>query len=128
MGEATRRFFEAVDRRGHDPRLSGAVGTVRFDLTEGDEVDHWFISIDDGNLSVSREAPRDADAVLSADAGLFERAVRGEANVVTAMLRGAVVITGDLRLLIQLERLLPGPPNARGPRCLRPGGREKEPA
>jgi hypothetical protein len=44
---------------------------------------------------------------------LFERIARGEANATAAVLRGAVIIDGDMELLVQLQKLFPGPPAKR---------------
>jgi len=39
---------------------------------------------------------------------------KGEANATAAVLRGAVIIDGDMELLVQLQKLFPGPPAKRG--------------
>lgn len=121
MTEAITRFFESLEQRGYDPRLGGAVGTARFDVTDGDQINHWLISIDRGKLQVSRGdgAEEAVDAVLTCDSAVFDRMVRGELNGVAALLRGVVVVRGDLQLMISIGRLLPGPPGTRGPRHLR---------
>ncbi|HEX5542817.1 MAG TPA: SCP2 sterol-binding domain-containing protein [Micromonospora sp.] len=126
MTGATTKFFASIEQRGYDPRLGRMTGTARFDLKEGDQTDHWFVSVNNGQLKVSRNAGGEPDAVLTADAGLFDRIAKGEENPVAAMLRGALLISGNLQLLVQLERLFPGPPNARGPRCLHDGKREQK--
>ncbi|HEX5594914.1 MAG TPA: SCP2 sterol-binding domain-containing protein [Micromonosporaceae bacterium] len=126
MMEATTKFFDSIAQCGYDPRLSRMTGVARFDLNEGDRTDHWFLAVCNGQLRVSRDVEQEPDAVFTADAKLFDRIAAGEENPVAAMLRGAATIRGNLRLLVQLERLFPGPPNARGPRCLHDGKREQK--
>ena len=50
-----------------------------------------------------------ADCVLRADRKLFARMASGKVNAMAAVLRGAVTIEGDPRLLVLFQRLLPGP-------------------
>jgi hypothetical protein len=40
--------------------------------------------------------------------------IAGRVNAFAAVLRGTVTVEGDPTLLVLLQRLLPGPPNARG--------------
>ena len=123
--EATVRFFHDLDRREHEPLLAKVRGSLRFDLEPpgGGEVDHWLVTIDRGTVRVSREQ-RQADLVARVDADLFDRMVRGEANGIAAILRGAVTLYGDAQMILRLARLFPGPPGSRGPRRTFPvGGR-----
>ena len=122
-GDATSSFFEALDRRGHEPLLEKVEGTVRIDLRKDGHTDHWLVTIKRGDVSVSRE-DREADGVIGASPALFERVVRGEENALAAMLRGAMTVAGNLQLILRLERLLPGPLDSRGPqRTIPRGGR-----
>jgi putative sterol carrier protein len=114
-GDATSRFFEQLDRRGHEPLLEKMEGVVRFDLREDALTDHWLVRIEKGDVSVLREE-READAVVGSNPELFEAIVRGEENALAAMLRGAMTVSGNLQLILRLERLLPGPPGSHGPR------------
>ncbi|MEV4756135.1 SCP2 sterol-binding domain-containing protein [Micromonospora sp. NPDC049559] len=115
MTDATAKFFESLERRGHEPLLEKATGTLRVDLRTDHYTEHWTIHINRGDLSVSREQ-RDAEAVVGSSPELFERLVRGEENAVAAMLRGDMTVFGNLQLILRVERLFPGPPDARGPR------------
>jgi putative sterol carrier protein len=115
--DETSRFFSSLDRRGHEPLLEKASGTLRIDLHEGSHTDHWVLEIDKGNIAVSRDQ-RDADGVVGASPELFERLVRGEENAVAAMLRGDMTVSGNLQLILRVERLFPGPPDTRGPQHL----------
>jgi putative sterol carrier protein len=101
---ATDRFFDTIKQRGHEPLLERATGSVRFDLHSGREVRHWLVGIEHGDTSVSRRNGR-ADTVVQADAGLFDRIVTGEANVMASILRGLVGVEGDPQLAVLIQRL-----------------------
>lgn len=118
MTDPTVALFDALEQRRHVPRLKKVHGSVRFDLAHDKQTDYWLVAIDDGDISVSREK-RDADCVVHADKGLFDQVVSGRENAISALLRGAVLVEGELELLVLLDRLLPGPPNALDPRELR---------
>lgn len=117
MADPTEEFFNGLGRRGHISLLEKVKGTVRFDLAEDRETEHWFLSITEGDLGVSHEE-READCVLRTDHGLFDRVARGEENAMAALLRGAITFEGNLQLFILFERLLPGPPVAHDPRTM----------
>jgi putative sterol carrier protein len=109
MGAATTEFFEELGKRGHDPLLQTTSGTVRVDLGKNGKVERWLIKIDNGDIEVShrREA---GDCTISAPADLFDRIATGEENAFAAALRGDVVVGGDTKLLVRLQRLFPSPP------------------
>ncbi|MBO4162911.1 MULTISPECIES: SCP2 sterol-binding domain-containing protein [Micromonospora] len=115
MVDATTRFFESLDRREHEPLLNKAVGTLRFDLHEGAQTTHWLLRVDRGDLTVSQE-DREADTVVGTTPALFEEMAAGRENGLAAVLRGDMTVTGDARLVVQIERIFPGSPDARGPR------------
>jgi putative sterol carrier protein len=115
MVDATTRFFEDLDRRGFEPLLAKTSGTMRFDLHEGAQTTHWLLQIDRGKLRVSRE-DQEADTVVGTDPRLFDDLVAGGENAISALLRGDMTVSGDLRLVLQVERIFPGPPDSRGPR------------
>ena len=71
MVDATTRFFEDLDRRGYEPLLAKAAGTLRFDLHEGAQTTHWLLRIDRGRLDVSQE-DREADTVIGTTPALFD--------------------------------------------------------
>jgi putative sterol carrier protein len=112
MADSTAEFFEGLARRGHEPLLEKATGTMRFDLGDGKKIERWLVAVTKGDVVVSRRNVR-ADAVVSADKALFDRIARGEANALAAMLREEVGVEGDLRLVVAFQRLLPGPPRSR---------------
>jgi putative sterol carrier protein len=94
------------------PLLHDVNATIRVDIHHDGEERPWHLTIHQGQVSVSRsDAP--ADAVMRTDRALWDSVVSGDANVLTAALRGRLRIEGDVRLLMAFRRLLPGPPQHR---------------
>lgn len=115
MTDPIEGFFEALERRRHEPLLEKVQGTLRIDLLQDAHTEHWLLRIKKGDISVAREE-RQADTVVGTNPGLFRKVASGEENALAALLRGAMTVVGDLQLIVRLERLFPGPPDARGPR------------
>ncbi|MBQ0977767.1 MULTISPECIES: SCP2 sterol-binding domain-containing protein [Micromonospora] len=115
MVDATTRFFEDLDRRGYEPLLAKTSGTVRIDLHEGAQTRHWLLRIDHGRLDVSQE-DQEADTVIGTSPVLFDDIASGREHGLAALLRGDMTVSGDARLVVQVERIFPGSPDARGPR------------
>jgi putative sterol carrier protein len=113
--DATARFFEKLAERGHEPLLEKVKGTVRFDLVGGERVERWLVTVDRGDITISRRNAA-ADCVVRAERALFERIAAGETNTMAAMLRGEVAVEGDLELAASFQRLLPGPRGSTDPR------------
>jgi putative sterol carrier protein len=116
VNDPTSQFFEQLGRRGHEPALVKASGTLRFDLQQGRRTVHWLVAIKKGNVKVSREN-READAVVRAEKSVFDAIVSGNANAMAGLIRGAVVYEGDPQLLVLFQRLFPAP--------VRPRSRER---
>jgi len=112
MADPTGEFFDELGRRGHEPLLEKATGTVRFDLRDGKTTDRWLVAITKGDLAVSRRNTR-ADCVVSTDKALFDGVASGKTNAMAALLRGAMGVEGDVRLLVAFQRLFPGPSRRR---------------
>jgi len=110
MSDATNDFFAGLERRGHEPMLGRTSGTLRFDLTGPGEVEHWHVRIRRGDLTITR-GEDEADCVIRAEKELFDRLASGTANAMAAALRGVVEPVGDLQLIVQFQRLFPGPPS-----------------
>lgn len=111
MTDPATEFFDKLGRRAHEPLLEKAQGTLRVELANGKRTEHWLVTVDKGDVSVSRRNTR-ADCVLRTDRAQFGRIVHGEANAIAAVLRGAATIEGDLELLFLFQRLFPGPPRS----------------
>jgi putative sterol carrier protein len=111
-------FFAELGRRGHEPLLEKARGSARFDVADGRRTERWLVTIDKGDLRVSRRNAA-ADCILRLDRSSLERAVAGKLNLMAAVLRGEVGIGGDERLIVLLRRLFLKPPRRRRPRTAR---------
>jgi putative sterol carrier protein len=106
MSDATTEFFRELGVRGHEPRLEKVKASLRFDLKNGRQTARWLVSIDRGDIGVTRKNVQ-ADCVVRADRTLFDEIVSGETNPVTAILRGAMEVEGDRELLVLFRRLFP---------------------
>jgi putative sterol carrier protein len=106
------RFFDELAQRGHDPLLRKARGTISFEIVDGKRVDRRVVTIDRGDLTVSRRNVA-CDGVIRADREVFERVATGRTNPIAAVLRNELSLQGDWRLLVLAQRLFPGPPKAR---------------
>jgi putative sterol carrier protein len=107
-------FFEELGRRDHEPLLAKVSGRVRFDLVDAGRPDRWLVAVDKGDTTVLHKGGP-ADCTVQADRRLFERLCRGEENAMAAVLRGALVCSGDVELLFAIQRIFPGPPRERQP-------------
>jgi putative sterol carrier protein len=101
-------FFEGLAKRGREPRLAGATGSIRFDLDDDERAQQWRVDVRRGVVAVS-QAGGPADCSVRTDASLFDDLVSGRANAMAAILRGKVVIDGDPVFLILFQRLFPAP-------------------
>lgn len=108
MTDAAAAFFGELERRGHEPLLGNASGTIRFDLGRGGRTSRWHVSVEKGDVAVSRRNAR-ADTVVRMDTSLFDDLTRGRANATAAVLRGEIAVEGDPGLLVSFQRLFPGP-------------------
>jgi putative sterol carrier protein len=105
-------FFRRLAERGHEPLLQNVSGTLRFDLVDGERVEHWHLTIKNGDVAVSHN-DAEADAVVRTSKVLFEGMTAGRVNAMAAALRGAVVPRGNLALVVSFQRLFPGPAASR---------------
>ena len=122
MTNTTGAFFEALGQRGHEPLLEKISGSVRFEIVDGKRVERWLLTVDKGDVTVSRKNVR-ADCTLRTDKALFDRVASGEVNAMAATLRGDIALDGDSELLVPFQRLLPGPPRRRRRRRATSAGR-----
>jgi len=121
----TAGFFDELGSRGHEPLLRKVTGSARFDVVAGQRTERWLVTIDKGDIRVSRGNAA-AGSVLRADKASFDRVVAGELNLMAAVLRGEVAVEGDPRLLVRLQRLFPRPQGGRTRRqAAGSGGREE---
>src|SRR5262245_19837036 len=113
MSDATVEFFERLGRSGHEPLLVKASGRGRCDLRGGKRTEHWVVTINKGEVAVSKKKGP-AECVVQMERALFDKMASGEANAMAALQRGQAVIQGNPELLVMLQRLFPGPPGSRG--------------
>ncbi len=121
MTEPTRRFFEELAAREYEPLLRACKGSICFELADGDDAEHWLVTVDKGAITV---APVHGDSSTTAQCSkeLFARICTGEANAMAAMLRNELHAGGDLQLLVLFERLFPGPAGSTHPRAVPANG------
>ena len=124
MTDPTAVFFHELDRRGREPLLEKARGSVRFDLADGRRIDRWLVSLDRGEVTASRKNA--ADCVVRTDRRLFDAIARGATNAMAAYLRGDLTLEGDPELMVPIQRIFPGPPRPRGDAAPVEGGISSE--
>ena len=124
MTDAAHELFERLGAGKDLPVLKRANGTMLFELKDGKRSERWRLIVDRGEIAVARGSGA-ADCVLRTDRKLFARMAAGEVNAFAAVLRGAVTIEGDPRLLVLFQRLLPGPPSRRQARRSAESGRPR---
>ncbi|WP_431875883.1 SCP2 sterol-binding domain-containing protein [Micromonospora marina] len=90
-------------------------GTIRLDLRDGGSTEHWYLTVDRQDVRVDRLA-EEADLVVGADREVFDRIAAGRLHPAAALLRNDLTARGELKLLMTLRRIFPGPPGARDPR------------
>ena len=123
MTDPIAEFFEGLAGQDHLSLMGKETGTFRFDVVDGKRSTRWFITMKKGELSVSRRDVA-ADCKVSAPRQLAEGIVSGEVNAFAAVLRGALEVEGDPKLMVVFQRLLPGPSASRRRRPAEPvGGR-----
>jgi putative sterol carrier protein len=106
MVDRTADFFEQVNRRGHEPVLARTSGRIRFEIASDGRTEHWLVRVDRGALSVS-QGDEAADCVVRANRDIFDDVVTGRQNAFAAVLRGVIVLEGDMGLLAQFQHLFP---------------------
>jgi putative sterol carrier protein len=107
--DPTTGFFERLRKRAYEPVLGHLAGTLRFDVVDATQITHWYVTVHDGNVAISRKQAR-ADTVIRADKHVLDGICSGRENAMACMLRGVLQIDGDLVLAARFERLFPGPP------------------
>ena len=115
-GDPAATFFDELGRRGNEPLLRKVSGRVRFDLVDDARTDSWLVAVDNGELTVTREAGA-ADCTVRGERAVFDEIVGGRTNAIAAVLRGALVCHGDLELFFTIQRIFPGPASRVGPDC-----------
>ena len=107
------QFFANLTAPGHLATFEGDSATLRFDVRDGGQVHHWYLTVSDGDVAVTRQN-KAADAVIHVDRPQFEAIVTGRLNAQAALLRGVLTCEGSLAALLMFQRCLPGPPGSTG--------------
>ncbi|WP_422739326.1 SCP2 sterol-binding domain-containing protein [Micromonospora sp. WMMD729] len=135
MGTTATSYLEQLDTGRRFDLPETTTGTLRLDLRDDGYTEHWYLTVADQHIKVTRSAD-DADLVVRASRAIFDELVSGDLPPGTALLRNELTLRGDMRLLLVLRRVLPGPKGARHPRELgraalarrsAPGGRDDRP-
>ena len=114
---ATDDFFAELERRGHEPMLRRLSATVRWDILDGDRIEHRLVRIDHGDVRVT-VSDEPADCVIIAERVVCDDVVTGRTNALAALLRGAAAVDGDFELMVPAQRLLPRTPGASAGRAV----------
>lgn len=117
MAYSTADFLSRLGKHRRLPvTVSGkARGTIRLDVERDAGIDSWFVTLRHGTAQVSQQ-DRQPDLVIRGNQNLFDRLVRGQAQLYASLLRNEINVEGNLALLSCFERLLPGPAGAHHPR------------
>jgi hypothetical protein len=104
VGDPVEEFFEGLAQRGFDPLLRHDRGSIRFDVKDGQAIDHWRVTNDRGNVTVGRDdAP--ADTVVTQDRATLIDAIQGRKNLMIVLGLGQVGVSGDMERLVSFQRL-----------------------
>ena len=78
MGATAEQYLRQFLDTGRRPDLpETTAGTLRLDVRDDGSTDHWYLSIADQQVRVTRSAD-DAELVVRADRAVFDRMARGE--------------------------------------------------
>lgn len=98
-----RALFQQLGKQ-HAPNTGPANGVLEFDI---EDAGSWHMMIERGMVAVAEGSVTKPDCVITTDQDDFVRIVRGDDNLVAAMLRGSVRMSGDLDLAMTFRRLIP---------------------
>ncbi|WP_051723962.1 SCP2 sterol-binding domain-containing protein [Micromonospora chokoriensis] len=117
MGTTVEQHLQQLDA-GRRPDLpETTAGTLRLDVRSDGCTEHWYLTIADQHVRVTRSAD-DAELVVRADRAVFDRMARGELHPGAGLLRNELTVQGNMQLLMLLRRIFSGPRGARHPREL----------
>ena len=113
------QFFADLAAPGHLATFEGDSATLRFDVHDGGQVQHWYVTVSNGDVTVTRQnavtrQKKGADAVIHVERAPFEAIVTGRMNMQAALLRGVLTCEGSMAALMMFQRCLPGPPDSTG--------------
>lgn len=106
-------FFAELAQPGHLATFEDESATLRFDVLEGQRVDRWYLTVVNGDVSVTRRNSP-ADVVVRIQRPDMEAMLTGRLNAQAALLRGLLGFEGNVSALMMFQRCLPGPPGSTG--------------
>jgi hypothetical protein len=112
-GDPISEFFASLAAPGYIATFAGESATLRFDVTSGSKLEHWYVTINNGNVAVTRDDSA-ADAVVRIERPCLEDIVTGQQNAQAAMLRQVLTVEGNMAALMMFQRCLPGPSGSTG--------------
>src|SRR5258708_23949144 len=100
-GDTVSRFFSGLAEAGHLAPFDRQSATLRFDILDGDHVERWYVTVNDGEVTVTRQGkPTDAMADVSVDVPAHAPAdVSPDATVRMDRRNFAAMATGPLNAL-----------------------------
>jgi putative sterol carrier protein len=102
MPDKIASFFEELGEKRNVRLLEGASGTLLAEITDGKDVERWYVTIKRGDVSVSRKGSA-PDCIIRADRDTFEAILTGRMNALPAVLRGKLEVEGRVSLLLALQ-------------------------
>ncbi|MEU5908175.1 SCP2 sterol-binding domain-containing protein [Micromonospora sp. NPDC047467] len=117
MATTAAQFLQRLDTRRRPDLPETTAGTLRLDIRSDGCTEHWYLTIADQHVRVTRSAD-DAELVVSASREIFDQLANGQMHLAVALLRNELKVRGNLALLMMLRRIFPGPAGARHPREL----------
>jgi putative sterol carrier protein len=106
MAPSSRDLIDALCAQSELTPVQTAGGVVRLDFKHGARTEKYYLTIDKGIVTVSREGG-EADCVISGEAATLDAVLSGKANAMAALLRGAIDAEGKVILMAALQRLFP---------------------
>jgi hypothetical protein len=98
------------------PLLAHTTGKLLFEIRGPDDTERWLVGVDKGYVEiVPVEGHVEADAIVRSERSLSEAITQGRANAMAAILRGEGDVEGDAELLMDFQRIFPGPDDPRQP-------------
>ena len=107
------RFFAVLAQPGHLATFEGESATLRFDVLDGERVDRWYLTVVNGDVTVTRRNGQ-ADVVVRIKRPDMEAILTGRMNAQAGLLRGLMSYEGNVAALMMFQRCLPGPPGSTG--------------
>jgi putative sterol carrier protein len=100
-------FFEAI--AGSHPAVPRTIsGSLRFDLENGNRIEHWRVTFAKGAVLAERSNAA-ADCVVRTDKTTMEAIIQGRVNAMAALLRGGIKVEGQALLLALFRGLMTAP-------------------